>query len=716
MVKFGYLIGISCLLICYSLVEGVSSRILARDDRQVSIRLEFEGGSENCSICHQQDGIYFNSSFACSDGSNGDWNDGNIDFEDPIPPHHVLIQVAASLVGRYNTKYQLEGCELIIILESGIVNISRTPKDPEGYFCPHCAVRVNATSKPIFAGWSGYRYGTTNTLSIDIADDRNDICLNFVDLTLFYVPANPNIYNLVPNSGPISGNTSVIVWGNTFYDSVQYKCLFGQHSEPRPAQFQDNQHVRCLTPPSSDNNPQDVSFYIEVASLNPVYTNNIFTYYNEPKLLQLIPDKGTEEGNEDVFVKGTEFTKTDLLKCLWNGIPKSAQFINSTTILCISNPGKGKSFVQITQNGQDLSKNGLYFTYTKPKTKKGLQILPGWAWVVLVFGGLTSFVIIILIGIRKCNRGEIDPASRPLLSKTDSFIKQIDINNVKILNRIGKGTFGEVFRGIWNGTEVGIKFLTSPNMNEQFLNDFYKEVMIMRGLRHPNVLQFLGACTNPPDICIVMEYMPMGSLYKILHDEDIPLDREMIRKMMLDAAKGMNYLHKSDPVIIHRDLKSHNLLVDENWKVKVCDFGLSKILEAQSDFTTMTACGTPSWTAPEILRNEKYTEKADVYSFGIVLWECITREDPYDGMPPFQVVLAVGTKSMRPTIPPETPQKWAMFITECWAENQDTRPSFDQIMITLEEINLDTPIKQIDVNNLPYDNPQSTTGSNSKEF
>lgn len=173
-----------------------------------------------------------------------------------------------------------------------------------------------------------------------------------------------------------------------------------------------------------------------------------------------------------------------------------------------------------------------------------------------------------------------------------SFIKQIDMSQLQIGQRIGKGTFGEVFKATWNGTEVGmncletsdvrlgVKFLTSPTVNEQFLQDFYKEVNIMRSilpihcldffrsLRHPNVLQFLGACTNTPDICIIMEYMPFGSLFKILHDESIKLDLDMIRRMMLDAARGMNYLHKSDPMIIHRDLKSHNLLVffpfDEN--------------------------------------------------------------------------------------------------------------------------------------------------------
>jgi serine/threonine protein kinase len=100
----------------------------------------------------------------------------------------------------------------------------------------------------------------------------------------------------------------------------------------------------------------------------------------------------------------------------------------------------------------------------------------------------------------------------------------------------------------------------------------------------------------------------------------------------------------------------------------------------------MTACGTPSWTAPEVLRNEKYDEYADVYSFGIVLWECITREDPFRGLPPFQIVIGVGTKGLRPPIPTDCPAHWAKFITDCWGEDPTTRPSFDEIMKRLEEM------------------------------
>jgi len=295
-------------------------------------------------------------------------------------------------------------------------------------------------------------------------------------------------------------------------------------------------------------------------------------------------------------------------------------------------------------------------------------------------------VVLLTRRFRNSDHDDTEQAS-PLLSdsrKNQLFIKEIDISSIKLEARIGKGTFGEVFKGIWNGTDVGVKFLSSPHMNEQFLEEFYKEVTIMRSLSHPNVLQFLGACTQKPNIAIVMEYMPRGSLFKILHDHSTKLDMNMIRRMMMDASRGMNYLHKSNPIIIHRDLKSHNLLVDDNWKVKVCDFGLSKILMSASDFTSMTACGTPSWTAPEVLRNEQYDEYADVYSFGIVLWECITREDPFAGMPPFQIVLAVGTKGLRPQIPTKCPPNWLKLITDCWAEDPKTRPSFDDIMQRLE--------------------------------
>lgn len=125
----------------------------------------------------------------------------------------------------------------------------------------------------------------------------------------------------------------------------------------------------------------------------------------------------------------------------------------------------------------------------------------------------------------------------------------------------------------------------------------------MSRLRHPNCLMYLGTCSVAPDIWLLTEYMPLGSLYQVLHDAELELNWDVIFSMLLDTAKGVAYLHGMKPTIIHRDLKSHNILVNTFWTAKVCDFGLSR-LATQSN--TMTACGTPCWTAPEVLRNQRY--------------------------------------------------------------------------------------------------------------
>ncbi|CAN0264517.1 unnamed protein product, partial [Scytosiphon promiscuus] len=116
---------------------------------------------------------------------------------------------------------------------------------------------------------------------------------------------------------------------------------------------------------------------------------------------------------------------------------------------------------------------------------------------------------------------------------------------------------------------------------------------------------------------------------------DLPFKKK--RQMMLDVATGMQYLHGQNPVIIHRDLKSLNVLIDENWVTKVTDFGLSRF-KATSVSEKMTGqAGTYHWMAPEVINSQHYTEKADVFSYGIILWEIFTRAIPYGGMQPVQV-------------------------------------------------------------------------------
>ena len=155
------------------------------------------------------------------------------------------------------------------------------------------------------------------------------------------------------------------------------------------------------------------------------------------------------------------------------------------------------------------------------------------------------------------------------------------------------------------------------------------------------VFQFVAACKKPPVFCIITEYMAGGSLRKYLHQQEphsVPI--ELVLKLSLDIARGMSYLHSQG--ILHRDLKSENILLGQDMSVKVADFGIS-CLESQcgsgKGFT-----GTYRWMAPEMIKEKHHTRKVDVYSFGIVMWEILTALVPFSDMTPEQAAVAVALK------------------------------------------------------------------------
>ncbi|CAL4920870.1 unnamed protein product [Urochloa decumbens] len=271
---------------------------------------------------------------------------------------------------------------------------------------------------------------------------------------------------------------------------------------------------------------------------------------------------------------------------------------------------------------------------------------------------------------------------------------EIPWEDLVIGERIGLGSYGEVYRADWNGTEVAVKKFLDQDFYGDALDEFRSEVRIMRRLRHPNIVLFMGAVTRPPNLSIVSEYLPRGSLYKILHRPNCLIDEKRRIKMALDVAKGMNCLHTSVPTIVHRDLKSPNLLVDNNWNVKVCDFGLSR-LKHNTFLSSKSTAGTPEWMAPEVLRNEQSNEKCDVYSFGVILWELATLRMPWSGMNPMQVVGAVGFQDRRLDIPKEVDPLVARIIFECWQKDPNLRPSFSQLTSALKTVQrLVTPSHQ----------------------
>lgn len=257
--------------------------------------------------------------------------------------------------------------------------------------------------------------------------------------------------------------------------------------------------------------------------------------------------------------------------------------------------------------------------------------------------------------------------------------------DLQIGERIGIGSYGEVYRAEWNGTEVAVKKFLDQDFSGEALAQFKCEVEIMLRLRHPNVVLFMGAVTRPPHFSILTEFLPRGSLYRLLHRPTPQLDERRRMRMALDVAKGMNYLHTSHPTIVHRDLKSPNLLVDKNWAVKVCDFGLSR-MKHHTFLSSKSTAGTPEWMAPEVLRNEPANEKCDVYSFGVILWELATLSIPWKGLNSMQVVGAVGFQNRRLEIPEEIDPPVAQIIQECWQTEPHLRPSFTQLMYRLRRL------------------------------
>ncbi|ESQ41155.1 hypothetical protein EUTSA_v10012636mg [Eutrema salsugineum] len=279
--------------------------------------------------------------------------------------------------------------------------------------------------------------------------------------------------------------------------------------------------------------------------------------------------------------------------------------------------------------------------------------------------------------------GSHDQGINPFLGEAAKW--EIMWEDLQIGERIGIGSYGEVYRAEWNGTEVAVKKFLDQDFSGDALTQFKSEIEIMLRLRHPNVVLFMGAVTRPPNFSILTEFLPRGSLYRLLHRPNHQLDEKRRMRMALDVAKGMNYLHTSHPTVVHRDLKSPNLLVDKNWVVKVCDFGLSR-MKHHTYLSSKSTAGTPEWMAPEVLRNEPANEKCDVYSFGVILWELATSRIPWKGLNPMQVVGAVGFQNRRLEIPDDIDPTVAQIIRECWQMEPHLRPSFTQLMRSLKRL------------------------------
>ncbi|XP_074272539.1 serine/threonine-protein kinase STY46-like isoform X2 [Silene latifolia] len=275
------------------------------------------------------------------------------------------------------------------------------------------------------------------------------------------------------------------------------------------------------------------------------------------------------------------------------------------------------------------------------------------------------------------------PVDNALATQAEPGKWEIDRKLLKIGEKIASGSCGDLYRGLYLGQDVAIKFLKSEHLSEGSEDEFAQEVDILRQVQHENVVRFIGACTKSPNLCIVTEYMPGGSLYNYLHRNRKNLQLSELLKFATDVSKGMEYLHHSN--IIHRDLKTANLLMDTLQTVKVADFGVARFLHQEGVMTAET--GTYRWMAPEVINHQPYDQKADVFSFAIVLWELATAKVPYENMTPLQAALGVR-QGLRPELPENTHPRLLNLMKRCWDTVPANRPSFSVIRVELEELQL----------------------------
>jgi len=236
-------------------------------------------------------------------------------------------------------------------------------------------------------------------------------------------------------------------------------------------------------------------------------------------------------------------------------------------------------------------------------------------------------------------------------------------------------------------TSMVAKFRRQNNTHEKLKSDFVVEMRQLSKLRHPCITTVMGAVIDPlEEPMLVMEYMERGSLYDLLHNESVALDGTLLLPILKDVAQGGRFLHAAVPQVIHGDIKAQNVLVDSKFRAKLTDFGLSQ-KKAMG-----LATGTPLWMAPELLRREtSNTAASDVYSFGIVLYEVYSREDPYAGEDLEQVIKDVCNVSInrRPAVPFSMPPKVSEIMEECMKSNPKERPTFEKMDLLFKSLNSD---------------------------
>ncbi|GLU01786.1 hypothetical protein SLE2022_190700 [Rubroshorea leprosula] len=349
--------------------------------------------------------------------------------------------------------------------------------------------------------------------------------------------------------------------------------------------------------------------------------------------------------------------------------------------------------------------------FKSPKSKVTSTILP---IIGAIFGGLALFSLLLSLFVFQ-RRRKLKDTSKLFTTKTtpslpSDLCRHFSITQIKAATQdfndqflIGIGGFGNVYKGIIDGesTTVAIKRLKSSSM--QGAHEFHTEIAMLSKLRHMHLVSLIGYCDDHGEMILVYEYMSRGTLQDHLYrTENPPLSWKQRLEICIGAARGLQYLHRdTKDRIIHRDVKSSNVLLDENYVAKVSDFGLSKLgpTSASQTHVSTQVKGSVGYLDPEYYLRQHLTEKSDVYSFGVVLFEVLCARPPViQGLSKEKVSLAhwarlcylKGTLDqiidpyLTDQIEPMALQKFGEVAEKCVRDKGMERPTMSDIVWALE--------------------------------
>ena len=255
----------------------------------------------------------------------------------------------------------------------------------------------------------------------------------------------------------------------------------------------------------------------------------------------------------------------------------------------------------------------------------------------------------------------------------------IDIKDIRMVRLIGQGGFGAVYEAKWKKKTVAVKMCLG-----NLLECLSREIEVLTALPpHSNVLTFFGVALSSDSLntCIITELAPHGSLYNYLHVKNQVPSPDQSLAWALQVASGMHHLHSND--VVHRDLKSGNILLSLGLVAKVCDFGTARIL-AKTAMTSQK--GTYRWMAPEIVQNVEanINKMCDVFSYGMFVYEIYDHKVPFADIPGDALAGTAIVDGKRPPVPANLPPFFRPLLEACWKKEPNQRPQFLTIVLAIQ--------------------------------